>query len=249
MISKLIRVGVFLAAVSLLIVGYSLLNRTAKPVTSTYTFQEPFDKIEANCVECDVEFLTSNDGTCQVICQESNKGKHEVKIENGTLKILRESNDHLSINLQDLVLKVTVYLPRTYYKSLNVTTSSGDIHLPVEIMVDHVVAQSSSGDIDVRGDFGQSLDVKTSSGNVNVKNAYIRGSLIINTSSGDVNFDRSDAAEMSVQTSSGDVKGNLLSGKHFFTRSSSGDIRVPASFGEAPCDIRTSSGDISLSVK
>ena len=69
------------------------------------------------------------------------------------------------------------------------------------------------------------------------------------TSTGDVTFRASDAKSIKVETSTGDVTGSLLTGKAFTTKTSTGDINVPSNSGTDTCDIRTSTGDIEITIK
>jgi hypothetical protein len=73
----------------------------------------------------------------------------------------------------------------------------------------------------------------------------------IKSSTGDVKLTDCDASNLiDIETSTGDVNAVLLSGKTFETKTSTGINDVPPSTEGAPlCRIKTSTGDIKVTVK
>ena len=86
------------------------------------------------------------------------------------------------------------------------------------------------------------------SGSIEMNNLIASGSMSIERNTGGVSFDRCDAKSIKVHTSTGDVTGSLISDKSFFTKSSTGNVIVPQTVSEEICEIKTSTGDIILTI-
>ena len=134
-------------------------------------------------------------------------------------------------------------------ETLIVSSTSGDITLD-RLTVEKLQAGSVSGEINLRKVTSNTLNVETTSGEVELENTLIAGDARVKTVSGDVELERFDAASLSVTTTSGEVEGVLLSAKNFQTRTTSGNVHVPASdLTGGSCAITTTSGDIEIKIK
>ena len=76
----------------------------------------------------------------------------------------------------------------------------------------------------------------------------LAGAFDIETSTGDVKLNLSDAEEIDIETDTGRVEGSLLTEKVFITESSSGSIKVPHTTSGGTCKIRTSTGNINITI-
>ncbi len=153
------------------------------------------------------------------------------------------------------------------FGELEAKSSSGDIKM-VSLTGDSVKASCSSGDISAEGlTVGDTefhcnsgticlsdsktgaLRLSTSSGDIRLSDAVADGEACWESASGDIRFSASDASSLSIRTSSGSVRGEFLTPKLITAHSSSGNIRIPDPDREGgACDIRTSSGDISVKI-
>ncbi len=88
-----------------------------------------------------------------------------------------------------------------------------------------------------------------STGKITFNNVIANGLIFVERSTGDVTFVDSDATELNVNTSTGNVTGTLLSAKVFITETSTGRIDVPHSTTGGKCEIKTSTGNIRISIK
>ena len=61
-------------------------------------------------------------------------------------------------------------------------------------------------------------------------------------------LDGCDAGHVIIETSSGNVKGSLRTGKQFKVKTGSGSVSVPADAAGGQCEIRTTSGNVSITV-
>ena len=60
---------------------------TGKYETNTYEVSEPFTAVAVDIDAGNVVIRPSEDGICRVVCLEEEKQRHDVKVENGTLRI------------------------------------------------------------------------------------------------------------------------------------------------------------------
>ncbi len=147
-------------------------------------------------------------------------------------------------------------------KSISLETSSGNIKLTSTELSGTLSLISSSGDTKINSITLASLSHRSSSGDFDAYDVISDADIIITTSSGDVDLKSSDAKSITVNTSSGDVFATLLSDKSYDVISRSGNVRIPendrdtdSDAEDAPaeptgfCKVRTSSGEIEISVK
>lgn len=226
---------------------------------------------------------------------------HEVCLENGTLRILRNKEPLPRRLFSSQSGEMTLYLPRGCYESLDITTASGNMEIQQDFASVRVSGASSditlsgtfggrvdiqtaSGDVELSGVFGDTLQVQTASGDVALHNVLAdtleihcasgdldlnrvcgqtlvlesksgdmdlvdtlsKGGFRCKTVSGDMELRRVDGPDMDLETVSGDISGFLLHGKHFTTRTVSGDLALCGGTPEGTCRIVTVSGDVRL---
>ena len=88
-----------------------------------------------------------------------------------------------------------------------------------------------------------------STGDLVLKNVIASEKFSIERSTGDVKFEAADASEIFVETSTGDVCGSLMSEKFFITESDTGSSDVPQTLSGGKCEVKTSTGDIKITVE
>lgn len=133
--------------------------------------------------------------------------------------------------------------------SLTLTTSTGDISVGGTTCAGDVNITVSTGKTSLSDISCKSVVSRGSTGRIGLKNVVATEKFSIKRSTGNVTFDSSDAAEIYLQTDTGDVFGTLLSEKVFITETSTGKINVPKSISGGRCEISTSTGDITISIK
>ena len=151
-----------------------------------------------------------------------------------TVKIETNTGD---ITLSDVTAGQLDLKVSTGRVTLNGVVCAGDILIGVDTgkcFLDDVSCKSLISDGDT--------------GDMRLTNVIASGSFNIERSTGDVRLERSDAAEIYVKTDTGDVTGTLLSEKIFFTDTSTGKISVPQCMTGGKCEIKTSTGDIKISI-
>lgn len=91
------------------------------------------------------------------------------------------------------------------------------------------------------------IDIDT--GDMELGEMTVASLLKIKSSTGDIMFDNCDAETINIETTTGDVEGVIRSPKIFYTDTSTGKVNVPRSVEGGICEIKTTTGDIILSVK
>ncbi len=131
---------------------------------------------------------------------------------------------------------------------LRITTVSGEIHAD-HVLGGAVVLESTSGDISLSNSTPNTLKINTTSGDMELATLTVQGSVQLDASSGDIDLKRLQAGEINIEVISGDVEGTLIGNYRFSAQSTSGNVRVPVSDpNAAPCNIKTTSGDIDVSL-
>ena len=209
-----------------------------------------FSKITVNS-GVDVKFVLSQDGSTRVSYPVYKKATQDIRVENGTLKVLVEKEDwhwtnifvpHISISDP----KVTIYLPKDTYESLMVETFSGDVVIPADFTFGDMTVKASSGDVSCKAQVTGTQNIKTTSGNIVDENTKSKAISLIATS-GDVRLEAANVTEtLEVKTFSGDiVLKNIKGGAKFTAEHTSGNLYVEdAEFDDATME--GSSGNTTL---
>ncbi len=136
--------------------------------------------------------------------------------------------------------------------------SAGALDLSVSTGGITVCNVTTKGDVNIKISTGKTnltnIECKNvvSSGNtgaISLKNVIAAEKFSIERSTGDVKLDVCDAAEISVETDTGDVRGSLLTDKIFIVQTDTGNVDVPKTVTGGKCEITTSTGNISISIK
>lgn len=141
------------------------------------------------------------------------------------------------IELEDMTAGEIDLAVSTGEVSLSGVTVSGDVNLGVttgEAKVERVVCRN--------------LFSTGSTGELYLEQVKATEKLTLKRTTGDVELRQTDAGEISVETTTGDVSGTLLSEKIFLAESTTGRINVPKTASGGRCEVRTTTGDIDLSL-
>ena len=92
------------------------------------------------------------------------------------------------------------------------------------------------------------LSCKGDTGNIVLVNVVGSGDFYIKTDTGDIGLDSCDAANLVLKSSTGNVTGTLRTPKTFEADSHTGRENVPNTTGEGTCEVKTSTGDIRITI-
>lgn len=191
--------------------------------------------------------ISVNQGdTDEIMVEVKNNSRNKITCgRNGnTVEVKQESESFMVFNLSFMSnSEVTVTVPKSYNKKLNLRTSSGDIRISGDYDVEKFICNSSSGSFSADTVKCQSIDINASSGEIRAKK--LEGNCSVKTSSGSIRIDAVNG-EGSFKTSSGSITTDF--------EAITGNVDVNASSGsihmsireDADCsiDMNTSSGHI-----
>lgn len=222
---------------------------TSDFVTHTYTVEDDFTNIIIEDAESNINFYKSNDDKCRVLCDEREKVTHTVVNENNTLtvRVKDERNWFERINIGFFIadMRVSVYLPKNKYDSLNAASMSGDIDVANEFTFDNAKVGSISGDVSVKADVKQELNISSTSGDVIINNISATECINASSVSGEIDLSNVKGKEIFANTISGGVMlADTVASQKLKANSTSGEIDLKR------CDAKnivldTVSGEIS----
>ena len=136
-----------------------------------------------------------------------------------------------------------------FSKSIDLSASTGAIKLSGSIFTGDVKIKASTGNVSIRDVMCNAIFASGSTSNIKLTNAIVAEKIDITTSTGDIALDLSDGGEISLKASTGNITGTLLKNKEFDAKASTGHVSTPPSvMGAGKCVIRTSTGNIQISV-
>ena len=164
--------------------------------------------------------------------------------------------------------KITVRVPVGDYYNLDIACTTGDITVKGGYTLDDVKIKTTTGDIsldgirsngdaDIKVTTGDviinnlicnNLSVNGSTSDISLNNVLTYGNIYVNATTGDLVFNASDAKEIYVDLTTGDVSGSLLSAKVFQASTTTGSIRLPDTNTGGLCKIKTTTGDINITI-
>ena len=155
----------------------------------------------------------------------------------------------------------------TSLSGLSITTSTGDINVTTP-SANTINLKASTGNINVSKSSSTALQLEastgrislddvqsgdcnivTSTGDIKLNKTLLTGKLTTSCSTGSVKLTESDASEVDIKTSTGDVTCEFLTSKIVYPETSTGSIRVPHATEGGLCTIKTSTGDIVVTIK
>ena len=224
---------------------------TMESVTNAYVVHEGFTNIRVWGAECDVRLIPSEDATCTVLCNETDRITHTVTVENGTLTIQRADNrrwfEHIGFMWHYWgPIEVIISLPEQAYEDLSIRTVSGAVEIPDSFSfsraeVDGVSGDISfsaevegalllkavSGDIRVRGTSPEALTVESTSGKILADSVAVSTAFCCKTVSGRQEISNLTCRSATVYSTSGSViASDLMAAESIRMETVSGSIRL-----------------------
>ena len=241
---------------------------TIEAIEKTYTVDEPFTSVSADCASADLTLIldASGETVCRAVCTELDGIHFDVQVRDGVLHVTcvdeRTAAQKIGVNL--VTPKAVLYLQNAQFDALTAESGSGDVSVEnglsfrdvsvtagsaavrFDANAQTLTVTTGSGDVELNGGTPKTVTLTTGSGEMRMTNVKAAKSIHVQTSSGDVSLTGCDAPTLDLSTSSGDVTGSLLTDKTYDVRTSSGDISVPPDGDGGICTVRTSSGDVTF---
>lgn len=220
-----------------------------KYVNNTYNIEEGFGDIIVKSSTADIEILKSEDGQCKIVCDEKEKIKHTVAVNEGVLNITENDTrawyDYISL-FSFRSPKITVYLPSVGYNNLNVELSTGNVEVAEDFRFESINISGSTGDTTCLASALGAVKLTRSTGNI-VFNANLAGSLELSTSTGNISISSVGCSgDVKIGVTTGDVKADDIICYNFKTNGSTGNVTLNDVIAKGNFDIKHTTGDVTL---
>lgn len=244
-----------------------------EPSAGTRVITESFHSIRITDVQCDIRFLPSEDETVTVAYTDTNRYRHDIRVENDTLIIAAQDTGTFWSRLfrMDLFQEehtLTIFLPFREVHQVEAASISGGIRIPEEFTLHSLSARTVSGTIALNCQVLNDLDIENTSGTITLENSFpaelsietVSGEVILtdvtvseftelSSVSGNLLLNNFDCPSLNAETVSGTVTGSILSPKHVLTDTTSGSVYISENRSDAPkWEIETVSGDIHITI-
>ena len=168
----------------------------------------------------------------------------DIKVSTGDVECSASANGAITVR----TTTGDVELENLSAGAINVSVDTGDIELGTVVCSGNIDLAVRTGEAKLSDVKCETLNSTGTTGGISLSSVIASGKIDIERGTGDIKFDRSDAASLKIKTTTGDVYGSFASEKIFYTKTSTGKIRVPKSTSGGECDVQTSTGDIILSI-
>jgi|GEM_PF-2709412 len=268
--------GLCFAGLSTVNFRFRDLDRT-EYIKSTYELSEPFREMDIRSYTADVDIVAGEGDVREVVVFETDREKYTVRVQDGRLVIRPLGEEKGRWDLFDIFRfkgpRITLTLPQAEYASLQAELNTGDLavrDLSIEtvlvnlntgraeisnLALKSIVAHSDTGDLLLSDLAPETAELSVNTGDLVLKNVICAGELRCKSTTGNIRLTDVDALSLYLQASTGDITGTIRTPKNFSASASTGKVSVPTGtvsepngpFG-GPCQARTSTGDIRLSL-
>jgi len=230
---------IIIAALILLLIGIIIFTATmcrnnwevpgvivkTETVTQTFSISERFDNIALDIETDDVFFAQSYDSKCNVVITNNKNAEYNVGVKNGTLRIEKvKAKNGVFLDFGDS--SITIYLPASAYKDLNISGSTGDIIIPSDFSFQNMDVDMSTGEITCGASVSNKLNLRVSTGEITLYSA--------------------SAGDVFIKVSTGKTEVKDLHCSSFRSEGSVGRISLENTFVTGRIDIERSTGDVSF---
>ena len=243
----LLGAGVLLCGIAYAATGFDAQKlSSASYETNTYEVNESFRDILVESITDDIAFAPSEDGKCSVVCREKDDRRHEVKVENDTLKISADNSqswfDFFDFSFQGPT--VTVYLPESQYGALSIDVSTGDIHLPEDLTFDEIKIDVITGDVACSSSSEGSMEIVAKTGNI-VVDGSDAGQMTLSVTTGDIRAANAACdGMMDVHVTTGDTRLDNVTSGSIHATGTTGDLVMKNALASEAFELERSTGDI-----
>ena len=260
----LIVAGIALFVVTMAVNGwdFSLLDY-AKRETVTHAVREEFSKIRIDTDCTNICLAPSEDGTCYVFCEETEKETYAVAVSGDTLTIQKNDKrswyEHFNFGKSYALM---LFLPKTEYDALEIKARTGDIEIPqgfafAEISIatttgfvecdarsESMAIAASAGNITVADTSAGSISISVSAGKVRVSGVTCDGDLSVSVSTGRTELEGVRCRNLTSTGSTGRlVMTDVIALGKLFAKRSTGDVKFDGCDAGEIC-VKTGTGDV-----
>ena len=244
---SLIVLGALISTVSLAEMSFDFNNlNTQKYTSNEHIFAEDFTNIKIDVDTSNIEFVRSENNDCMIVSIDTEKTRHIITVENGTLMISLEDSrkwyDYIGVFTMSPSL--TIHLPKDSYDLLNIEASTSDIVIQKDFIFGNVDIETDTGDIQLLSQVSDTLDITTDTGDVKIQDITAQN-ITLETDTGETYLTNVNCNSLVSNGNTGDIKlTDVIAANDFNITRSTGDIKLIA------CDageilITTETGDVS----
>lgn len=248
--SSLVLIGCIIFAGVMTALKWDFMSlATVEYETNTYEISETFDAISVNTDTADITFVHSEDDSCRVECHEEVNTKYSVIVEDGTLNVdlIEERSAYHFIGYIGLNFdspKITVYLPKDKYDSLDINEDTGDITIPDCFSFDDINIELSTGNVDCYPSASEKIKIITSTGYIDVEN-LTTDTLDLTTSTGAITVgDVTCENDVTVNVSTGKSYLSNVECNNFVSDGNTGELTLKNVIADEKFLIGRSTGDV-----
>lgn len=168
-----------------------------------------------------------------------------IKATTGDVDVYKATANNLTIDVSTGDVEI---IESNLTGNINVELTTGDLEVDI-ISCNDFKCKTTTGDKELSNVTCNNINIQTTTGSTKLDNVIASGDMNIKSGSGDITFSYSDAKNIYVESTSGDVSGTITSDKVFNATSTSGNVKVPFSTTGGICQIKTTSGDIKISIE
>lgn len=202
--------------------------------------------IEDNRAWYDYIGISIDSTKISVYLPETVYGSLSVKGSAGGIKI----TDSFSFCHMDLSMSTgKILLEHFSAQSIDAKVSTGEVTIRSVACDETLSLRVTTGDTVLKEVSCHSLISDGSTGDITLSKVIAFDRFKIERTTGDVYLQSSDASEIAITTTTGDVKGTLQTQKIFYAQTSTGRVEVPHCLTGGRCEIKTTTGNISITVE
>ena len=252
-IALIVAFVLIFAGTAMLILGLSFADDGTRETTLIAREVEitgRFDSIQISSDISDVKFVPYN-GTAnpRVVLSETESYSHTVAVEEGVLKIEgvdgRDWTDHIGIfGIIEENPEIKLYLPLKEYKSVQITTETGDMNLP-QLMSEETVLRSDTGAIRCESAACETLDCMTNTGDILV--TCVEASEIrLAATTGSITLTDGEAEDIYLKNITGEKELESVVCQRLNCESESGDVELEWVNAKDYLQVFTTTGDVGI---
>ena len=263
----LILAGAAMFTAALALCGWDITKLgTVDYVETTLEPSGDFENISINVYTTDLRLLPSEDGKCRIVCYEDEKVSHTAEVKDGTLVI--DTNDMrkwFTVSLSFKSPTMEVYLPKSEYENLDISTDTGAVSLPIaltfgRIKIDgHTGAvschSSAKGDVDIELDTGAlvvsnvsagSMKLKTDTGIIELSGSTVAESIDVASATGFVSLENISCGDLRAKADTGRVSLDGVTCGDLHAETDTGSIALENVVGSGKFELISDTGHIGL---
>lgn len=211
--------------------------------------RESFTGVLVNTADCEVTVVSVPETqTPRVVIRELEKTPHDIRVENGVLKIKMQDKrgwlDFINVSLENM--SITLYLPQKQYESVNISTATGSIDMGENFAVKEAKLTSDTGSIACNGMDTALLEAASNTGKVWVHGCAAE-KLRMTTDTGDVEvFGIARCDTLTAKSDTGKVTLKDVNCKTLAAETDTGHVELLQVLAETELQIKSATGCVYL---